>query len=188
MANEKTVFFQRVEALCRERGMDVSDLEPEAGIGGGTIPGWRKGATPRLKTIIKLADFFGVAQAYLEGTTDDPIDYKNIDTSAFNQPVYANFLKKCKGNVEQANREYMEFERAEAQDALSERATVFQNNGENYGVIGNAHAPVKIINGKECTLTAQEAELLRLFGELGIVEQAKVLAYVAELKEKGGKA
>lgn len=188
MANEKTVFFQRVEALCREKGMDVSDLEQEAGIGGGTIPGWRKGATPRLKTIIKLADFFGVAKAYLEGTTDDPIDYKNVDTSAFNTPVYENFLKKCKGNVEQANREYMEFERAEAQDALSERATVFQNNGENYGVIGNAHAPVKIINGKECALTAQETELLRLFGELGIVEQAKVLAYVSELKEKGGKA
>ena len=87
MANDKTIFFQRVEALCRDRGMDVSDLEAEAGVGGGTIPGWRKGATPRLKTIIKLADFFGVAQAYLEGTTDDPIDYKNIDTSAFNRPV-----------------------------------------------------------------------------------------------------
>ena len=183
MANDKTIFFQRVEALCRDRGMDVSDLEAEAGVGGGTIPGWRKGATPRLKTIIKLADFFGVAQAYLEGTTDDPIDYKNIDTSAFNKPVYENFLKKNKGNVEQANRE-----RAEAQDALSDRATVFQNNGENYGVMGNTHAPVKIVNGTERVLTEQETELLRLFSELGIIEQAKVLAYVADLKEKGGRA
>lgn len=188
MANDKTIFFQRVEALCRDRGMDVSDLEAEAGVGGGTIQGWRKGATPRLKTIIKLADFFGAAQAHLEGTTDDPIDYKNIDTSAFNKPVYENFLKKNKGNVEQANREYMEFERAEAQDALSDRATVFQNNGENYGVMGNTHAPVKIVNGTERVLTEQETELLRLFSELGIIEQAKVLAYVADLKEKGGRA
>lgn len=129
-----------------------------------------------------------MAQAYLEGTTDDPIDYKNIDTSAFNKPVYENFLKKNKGNVEQANREYMEFERAEAQDALSDRATVFQNNGENYGVMGNTHAPVKIVNGTERVLTEQETELLRLFSELGIIEQAKVLAYVADLKEKGGRA
>lgn len=147
-----------------------------------------KRAVPRISTLSKLATFFGVSAAYLTGETDDPIDYANMDTSDFNRPVYENFLKKCKGNVEQANREYMDFEKAEAQDALSERATVFQNNGENYGVIGNTHAPVKIVNGTERTLTEQEAEILRLFSELSLVEQSKVIVYAAELKEKGGKA
>ena len=54
--------------------------------------------------------------------------------------------------------------------------------------MGNNHAPVKIVNGTERVLTEQETELLRLFSELGIIEQAKVLAYVADLKEKGGRA
>ncbi len=49
MASENTIFFQRVEALCRENNMDVSSLEHAAGVGAGTIPGWRKGANPRLK-------------------------------------------------------------------------------------------------------------------------------------------
>lgn len=183
-----TVFFQRVETLCHDKGMTVTDLVTAADIGNGTVTGWRKGAVPRISTLSKLATFFGVSVAYLTGETDDPIDYANMDTSDFNRPVYENFLKKCKGNVEQANREYIEFEKAEAQDALSERATVFQNNGENYGVIGNTHAPVKIVNGTERTLTEQEAEILRLFSELSLVEQSKVIVYAAELKEKGGKA
>jgi len=184
MTTEKTVFFQRAEALCLERNMNVSELEKAAGIGAGTIPGWRKGAVPRLSTLIKLAEYFNVSKEYLEGKTDDPIDYANIDTSGFNQTAYAHILKKCKGNVKQANREYLEFEKAQAQDALSERPAVFHNTGENYGMIGNAHAPVKIINGKEQQLSDNESEILRIFAELSFIEQSKVLVYAAELKDK----
>lgn len=183
-----TVFFQRVETLCHDKGMTVTDLVTAADIGNGTVTGWRKGAVPRISTLSKLAAFFGVSVAYLTGETDDPIDYANMDTSGFNIPVYENILKKCKGNVEQANREYVEFEKAQAQDALSEHSAVFQNNGENYGMIGNAHAPVKIVNGKEQGLTDNEKEILRIFAELSLVEQSKVIVYAAELKEKGGKA
>lgn len=179
-----TVFFQRVEALCRERGMTVTDIGPAADIGNGTVTGWRKGAEPRISTVTKLAAFFNVSVAYLTGKTDDPIDYANIDTSEFNRATYDHILKKCKGNVEQANREYLDFEKAQAQDALSEGRTVFNNNGENYGLIGNAHAPVKIINGVERQLSDQEAELLRIFADLSVMEQAKVLIYAAELKDK----
>lgn len=183
MATEKTVFFQRVEALCRDKDINVSDLETEAGVGAGTIPGWRKGSTPRRGTIIKLAEYFNVARAYLEGRTDDPIDYANVDTSEFNRTTYERFLKKCKNNVEQANREYLEFEKAQAEDALSERP-FFANLGENNGMIGIAHAPVKIINGKEQPLTEQEAEILRIFADLDTIEQAKVLIYAADLRDK----
>ena len=187
MTTDKTIFFKRIEALCHERNMNVSDLETAAGIGAGTIPGWRKGSKPRLTTIIKLAEFFNVSRAYLEGETDDPIDYANIDTSEFNSQRYDHFLKKCKGNVAQANREYLEFEKQEAQDALSERPAVFHNSGDNYGLIGNAHAPVKIINGSEHTLSDHESEILRIFSELSLIDQSKVLVYAAELRDKKGK-
>jgi transcriptional regulator with XRE-family HTH domain len=178
-----TTFFQRVEALCMEHGMTTTDLGPAAGIGNGTVSGWRKGAVPQISTIKKVAAYFNVSVAYLTGKTDDPIDYANLDTSEFNTATYDHILKKCKGNVEQANREYLEFEKAQAQDALSEHA-VYHNSGANYGLIGTAHAPVKIINGSEHTLSEQESELLRIFADLSIVEQSKVLIYAAELKDK----
>lgn len=179
-----TVFFQRVEELCHDRNMTVTDLGIAADIGNGTVTGWRKGAEPRISTVSKLAAFFNVSVAYLTGKTDDPIDYANIDTTEFNRTTYEHILKKCKGNKAQANKEYMDFEKAQAQDALSERSTVFQNNGENYGMIGNAHAPVKIVNGKEQALSDHEMEILRIFSELSLIEQSKVIVYAAELKEK----
>ena len=55
-------------------------------------------------------------------------------------------------------------------------------------MIGNAHAPVKISSGAERTLTEQEAEMLRIFSSLSLIDQSKVIVYAAELKEKGGKA
>jgi transcriptional regulator with XRE-family HTH domain len=230
-----TTFFQRVEALCAERGMTTTDLGPAAGIGNGTVSGWRRGAEPQISTVKKVAAYFNVSVAYLAGKTDDPIDYSTLDTTGFDAATYDNVLKKCKGNVEQANREYLEYEKAQAQNALSDRqdnlidldsfdtsdfnqpvwqkilkdhnyneraaiktylefestvardamaagSAVFQNNGANYGMIGNAHAPVKIVNGTEHTLTDHESELLRIFSELSVVEQSKVLIYASELR------
>ncbi len=57
----------------------------------------------------------------------------------------------------------------------------------NNGIIGHAHAPVTIINGSERFLTANEIELLNIFAELNAMNQAKVLVYANELKEKQNK-
>lgn len=57
----------------------------------------------------------------------------------------------------------------------------------NNGIIGHAHAPVTIINGSERFLTANEIELLNIFAELNAINQAKVLVYANELKEKQNK-
>ena len=54
----------------------------------------------------------------------------------------------------------------------------------NNGIIGHAHAPVTIINGSERLLSANEIELLHIFSELNAIEQAKVLIFANELKEK----
>ncbi|WP_320405034.1 helix-turn-helix domain-containing protein [Gudongella oleilytica] len=59
-----------------------------------------------------------------------------------------------------------------------------ENVHTNNGIIGHAHAPVTIVNGSERLLSANEIELLHIFSELNAIEQAKVLVFANELKEK----
>lgn len=54
----------------------------------------------------------------------------------------------------------------------------------NNGIIGHAHAPVTIVNGAERQLSANEIEILHIFAELTAMDQAKVLVFANELKEK----
>ena len=55
---------------------------------------------------------------------------------------------------------------------------------DNHGIIGSNHAPVTIINGAERTLSEQAVELLNIFDQLTVVNQAKLLVYAEELKGK----
>ena len=55
--------------------------------------------------------------------------------------------------------------------------------GDNHGIIGHAHAPVTI-NNAQAPLSEQAAELLDIFNGLSVVNQARLLAYAAELKDK----
>lgn len=55
---------------------------------------------------------------------------------------------------------------------------------DNHGIIGHTHAPVTIINGSERKLSEQEVELLNIFGQLSVIEQAKLIVYAEGLKEK----
>ncbi len=54
----------------------------------------------------------------------------------------------------------------------------------NNGAIGHFHAPVTISNGSERQLSANEIEILRVFSSLGTADQAKIIVYAHELKEK----
>lgn len=53
-----------IKSLCRERGLTIKDLERETGIGNGVIAKWSKGS-PRVDTLKKVADYFGVTLDYL---------------------------------------------------------------------------------------------------------------------------
>lgn len=64
-----------------------------------------------------------------------------------------------------------------------ESNTEVQTVRDNHGIIGHTHAPVTIINGAEKRLTEQELELLHIFGELSVMDQAKLLVYASELKK-----
>ena len=40
------MILKKIEALCQEKGINISKLEKECGIGNGTIRGWEK-SSPR---------------------------------------------------------------------------------------------------------------------------------------------
>ena len=67
-------------------------------------------------------------------------------------------------------------------DQLMSEPTMTVN--DNHGIIGHTHAPVTIINGSERKLSEQEVELLNIFGQLSVIEQAKLIVYAEGMKEK----
>lgn len=67
-------------------------------------------------------------------------------------------------------------------DQLMSEPTMTVN--DNHGIIGHTHAPVTIINGSERKLSEQEVALLNIFGQLSVIEQAKLIVYAEGLKEK----
>ena len=60
-----------------------------------------------------------------------------------------------------------------------------KNTGDNVGVVGQANAPVTIHNANEKQLSKQEYELLKIFDNLDVVNQAKLLVFAAELEKEG---
>ena len=59
----KDVILQRVESLCKEKGISISRLEKDCSIGNATIKRWDESA-PRIDTLKKVADYFGVSIEY----------------------------------------------------------------------------------------------------------------------------
>jgi len=180
-------FFEKLEKLCKLRGISISKLAQEIGKGSATATGWRQGAKPQASTLKLIADRLEVDVDYfLDDEAVEPIDYENVDIDAFNQPVWQQLLKAHKYDKRKAIKAYLEFDNAQTADAMNDpdRLAIYQNNGENYGLIGNAHAPVRIINGKEHLLSEQESEILRIFTDLSTMDRAKVLIYAAELRDK----
>lgn len=53
------MLYDRISKLCEEHGTNICTLEKTIRIGNGTIGRWTH-ATPRLDTIKKVADYFGV--------------------------------------------------------------------------------------------------------------------------------
>lgn len=54
------MLFEKVSALCKERGISIAKLEKETNLGNATIRGW-KNSSPRVSSLKKVADFFGCA-------------------------------------------------------------------------------------------------------------------------------
>lgn len=56
----------RIRELCASRGMTLTGLETELGIGRGIIKRWEK-SSPNMDNIQKVADYFHVSVDYLLG-------------------------------------------------------------------------------------------------------------------------
>lgn len=52
---------KRVLDLCNERKVRIGTLERETGMSNGTIRQWSDDSQPSVKTISKIADYFGVS-------------------------------------------------------------------------------------------------------------------------------
>ena len=67
------MIYENIVNLCRERGISISKLEKEAGLGNATIRGWER-SSPTVDRLKTVADYFDV-------TVDDLLqDHNNRKT------------------------------------------------------------------------------------------------------------
>ena len=65
-----TRFFEQYKKICEARGISLNGAAKEIGLPSSSVTHWKDGAVPRMKTIQKIADYFGVTTDYLQGYTD----------------------------------------------------------------------------------------------------------------------
>lgn len=53
------MIYKNILSLCRERGLSISRLEREAGLGNATVRGWET-SSPTVEKLKLVADYFGV--------------------------------------------------------------------------------------------------------------------------------
>lgn len=60
------MIYKNVQRLCKENGTNIFNLEKACGIANGTVGKWEnRVSSPRVDTLQKVADFFGVSVAEL---------------------------------------------------------------------------------------------------------------------------
>lgn len=64
------MLVDNVKRLCHEKGVSIWALESAIDIGNGTIGKW-KTSSPRLETIKKVADYFGITVDELLSDQDE---------------------------------------------------------------------------------------------------------------------
>lgn len=57
------MILEKIRKLCSQKGITISELEKECGIGNATISRWDK-SFPRMDTLIKVAKYFEVSIEY----------------------------------------------------------------------------------------------------------------------------
>lgn len=57
------MLYEKIESLCKERNISIAKVEKDCNIGNATIRRWDK-SFPRIDTLKKVADFFGMPIEY----------------------------------------------------------------------------------------------------------------------------
>jgi transcriptional regulator with XRE-family HTH domain len=65
-------FYECYEALCFEHGMkpQAQEILNILGVTSPTISGWKKGSSPKIEVLCRLARYFNVTTDYLLGLSD----------------------------------------------------------------------------------------------------------------------
>ena len=58
------MLYQNIVVLCKGKGISISKLEKETGLGNGTVGRWEK-SSPSVENVKKVADYFNVSVDYL---------------------------------------------------------------------------------------------------------------------------
>ena len=61
------MFYDIVNNLCKERKTTITRMAEDIGLSNAAPTSWRKGSTPKLSTLEKIADYFDVSVDYLRG-------------------------------------------------------------------------------------------------------------------------
>lgn len=56
--DKKKVIFEKILALCKEKGVNIAQLEKACGLGNATVRGWAT-SDPQVSKLKRVADFFG---------------------------------------------------------------------------------------------------------------------------------
>ena len=72
------MFWTNFSTLCADKNLSPNAVATELKIPSGSITAWRNGATPRTKSLTKIANYFGVTVDYLlNGQKENPIAESN---------------------------------------------------------------------------------------------------------------
>lgn len=67
------MFWTNFSTLCADKNLSPNAVATELKIPSGSITAWRNGATPRTKSLTKIANYFGVTVDYLlNGEKENP--------------------------------------------------------------------------------------------------------------------
>lgn len=59
------MFYEQVKALCDSRNLAVTTLARKLNLSPTSPGNWKEGSYPKVETIMKIADYFGVSTDYL---------------------------------------------------------------------------------------------------------------------------
>ena len=81
------MFYEIVNDLCKEHKTTITRMAEEIGLSNAAPTSWRKGAEPKLATLEKIANYFGVSIDYLRG-----VDNKKTPTPAKGERDYLKIM------------------------------------------------------------------------------------------------
>lgn len=62
------MFYEIVNNLCKMRKTSITRMAEEIGLSNAAPTSWKKGSVPKLSTLTKISQYFGVSVEYLLGS------------------------------------------------------------------------------------------------------------------------